>query len=183
MSYRREARRQAVATEALAKEARLDRELSISPLVKGLGNLPRRQAFWASWYSLARYSQVVSLSNIGNGPAWHCVYLARNTARAAEWCWTILEELAVNRTSPKLTAKPGLNNVPAELFEPSPGGDGVPFYSVVFCRDILGNQLRFVPNRLRDISGPNDPSPPAWQGRTFSELKRSSNLARCGCTG
>lgn len=154
-----------VTTQALitGDGAQTDRELAWSPLLT--------RSVTASTINTSGmpgsppgYSEVITLSNLGKGPALNCYYVFRRKTDNY-WCWLRHPGVPAEETIPDLHASPGSGDVPWELFVPSPLDldQTSRLEGALFCEDVFGNRIRFpVERRGRDVSCSDEENPPAW---------------------
>ena len=150
---------EAEATKQLVTEAQQDRALSWSPYLMRtihghdahpIGNPPG-------------LSETITLVNLGKGQAIRCYYFACEPNMVDLWCFCKHPGLR-GEEKVDLVAEPRYGKPPLELLQLTPHEDvAEPPWAALFCEDILGNRLRFLPGRWgRDSWHEGDHPVPAW---------------------
>ena len=146
--------REAKATEALAAEARRDRELTWQPLLTV--DMPTEG--WSSQSS--PYIERLIVMNVGRGPAVECIYASRHDA---EWCLLTVEGIREGGDSGTRVAGNQTRMIPWELFEPPEHATDRTsrLMRVLMCSDQFGNRYRFG-GFPAEVSRVSDEKRPGW---------------------
>lgn len=152
---------EAVASKALADEAKIDRELSWRPQL-GLLTLrtPTPTPTEPDRQTLRSVMAIGSIRNAGGGPAIDCHVVLRNPTNVSEWSILAFGDLAPGSETVEAQALTELNHNPPHLFSGLSGSTPDPMPDVLlFCSDVLGRRWRF-PVRVYPKSGSNEIDPP-----------------------
>lgn len=150
---------EAEATKQLVTEAQQDRALLWSPFLTTIIHNNNTNTLTPP----LGLNQTITLVNLGNGQATRCSSFACEPTDVNLWCFLKHPGLRGTETI-DLVAEPRYANVPMDLLQLTPHETQVdPPWAALFCEDILGNRLRFLPGRWgRDSWHEGDHPVSAW---------------------
>jgi hypothetical protein len=152
--------REATATETLVDEAQQDRSLSWSPYLTRtvIHHVPNAVG------NPLGLNEKITLTNLGKGQALRCYYFACEPENTTLWCYATHPGLTGDQ-SVELVAVAQSGMTPMHLLQMVPHDDGrvdAPF-AALFCEDVFGNRIRFLPGRTgREIWRPGEAPVPDW---------------------
>ena len=147
------------ATKSLAMEAQTDRELAWRPYLTI--ELTRDQTGGE-----AKWTEDVTIVNIGTGPAIECGYFVYRKNSWANLAGFSIRAGSQHDLSGVAGAPPGDGRFFPEGMFDTPGGTSEisprPAVRVAVCKDILGNRWRFFEGHVPECIRRDEPSPPPW---------------------